>query len=495
MKYSDIFKDDPLLEELKGDLPLSLENKIKLFETRMQYCDRSAYISVMELYKGKFLERVFAFRRNRKSRKYRFQECKEVMRILEGSDQVLVRDMLVSRIGGYRVIWERKRYSYYWIVEPDGIWEVERRKRWTFSNWIHAYCFDDLVAMDPTLKYCGLNHLRFWPDRVTDFITFYRIWPGIEMLCKHGLAHLASDRRFLKRIEADQAFRNYVLSNRLSISCNEYNYVYINAAYKLGLTISEYERLEDLIKTKHETIIAAIVKKKTKVLEYLTRLGITSNNGHVRNTRSDYRDYLLAAVNYVDISRDKHLFPDDLMAAHDKYVAMADAGRIKTRGKMTPEEIEKIAAVVERYLDYEYENEELMVVLAKSKEEFLKEGFKLDHCVREVERQYGYYNRMLAQKALILFIRHVSAPGRPYYTVEMEPSSKTVLQCRGNHNCAPGPDVEKFVAEWLEYLKLPKKRRQKIHQRRFASEQITQSQYCGEENRTQFAAMAAVPLS
>ena len=104
------------------------------------------------------------------------------------------------------------------------------------------------------------------------------------------------------------------------------------------------------------------------------------------------------------------------MAAHDKYVAMADADRIKTRGKMTPEEIEKIAAVVERYLDYEYENEELMVVLAKSKEEFLKEGFKLDHCVREVERQYGYYNRMLAQKTLILFIRMFRPAG--LHTVE-----------------------------------------------------------------------------
>ena len=95
---------------------------------------------------------------------------------------------------------------------------------------------------------------------------------------------------------------------------------------------------------------------------------------------------------------------------------------------------------------FEYANEDYMVVVPASAFDIKDEGAKQNHCV-------GSYLQAHAKgDKTILFLRKVSAPFIPFYTIEY--SGNRVRQCRGYKNLDSSEEERKrvdiFVEEWLK---------------------------------------------
>lgn len=93
----------------------------------------------------------------------------------------------------------------------------------------------------------------------------------------------------------------------------------------------------------------------------------------------------------------------------------------------------------------EWKNQNLGIFIPESLAELTMEGKILHHCV-------GSYKKDVAQrKEGILFLRKLSCPGMPYYTLDVvkEPSGKyQVRQCHGNCNSNPTPEVVEALKKW-----------------------------------------------
>ena len=79
-------------------------------------------------------------------------------------------------------------------------------------------------------------------------------------------------------------------------------------------------------------------------------------------------------------------------------------------------------------------------------DEIVDEGRKLHHCVA------GYAVRHAEGILHILFIRRVSDPDTPLYTMELSTSGK-VEQVRGLRNCDPTAEAKAFVEQYKRYIK------------------------------------------
>ena len=86
----------------------------------------------------------------------------------------------------------------------------------------------------------------------------------------------------------------------------------------------------------------------------------------------------------------------------------------------------------------------LLLKVPASAEEIRAEGAALHHCV-------GTYVERVAQgKTMILFIRKIEAPDKPYYTMEW--NGYEIVQCRGFKNCNMTPEVKAFTKVFEEKM-------------------------------------------
>lgn len=163
-----------------------------------------------------------------------------------------------------------------------------------------------------------------------------------------------------------------------------------------------------------------------------------------------YRDYV-EMVKYVHGTvPDELRFPKDIVAAHIRIEKLK-------KDKVSDELNEKIKSFGEELSCMEFTDESLGLTIrpAMSHKELIEEGKKLNHCVATYATQVG------ARSTSIFFIRHLDKMDEPYFTLEFNPKSQTVIQNRGKRNCSRTDEVIQFESEWLEYIKTIKKKGKK----------------------------------
>lgn len=165
---------------------------------------------------------------------------------------------------------------------------------------------------------------------------------------------------------------------------------------------------------------------------------------------SMYRDYLEAAYEIgEDIDSKKVLYPKDLRTAHDRAVSMRKVQRDVASKRSMEETVMKLLEEFPKY-----EKDGFLVRVAESQQELNDESQALTHCVRT------YGEKMAKGQTMIFFVRKATEPDKPYYTLELS-TKRTLLQCRGDHNCAMTEEVKTFVDGWLEYIRRkPKKKKE-----------------------------------
>jgi hypothetical protein len=329
----------------------------------------------------------------------------------------------------------------YWIKSIPfedymGISEINPEKVYSTD----LFTLDDIIKLDPTLKYCAYH--SNYNIRAADYIRLYRLYPIAEMLMKLNLTQMITEKA-LAIITGNKHLQKWIYRNSEKINKMAFTTAY--NAYKKDADPQEYANAL-YQRAKIGRFLAfgdkALYKK---VLRYTTRESMYSyiHNKKTVNVAA-YCDYL-QAVDWLqlDLSDTKVLFPRCFRKLHDDYTAQYSAHTNKElNGKML--------ASAEKYLFLEWSDGIYKTICAKSKDELIKEGSTLHHCVGRMD----YDKRQASEESIICFLRRCDNAGEPYVTVEVGiyGGRPEVRQCYGDKD-AVIHDVDDFVKRWMKHTR------------------------------------------
>lgn len=149
----------------------------------------------------------------------------------------------------------------------------------------------------------------------------------------------------------------------------------------------------------------------------------------------DYFDYMRGCESlHYDMTSDIVLYPKNFRKAHDK--AAADV-----KSRKLAEKYRIIAGLLpDMHKKYDFSSDTLLIKAPDSGQDIIYEGQALHHCVG------SYVSQVANGSTVILFIRKINAPDKPFVTVEVK--NDKVVQVRGFDNETPEPDVIDFVEQF-----------------------------------------------
>ena len=162
----------------------------------------------------------------------------------------------------------------------------------------------------------------------------------------------------------------------------------------------------------------------------------------------DYKDYIEnATLLEYDLSNLEVLYPKNFKQAHDL------ASDIVNDKKFREGELPQIARQYEKYSNlYSYEDKDFCIMPPRRHNDLKNEGKTLCHCVAT------YAKKVATEKTIILFVRKTNEKEKPYFTLELNPVTLRIEQCRGFENCSYPNEVKKFMDKWYKTKIEPLKR-------------------------------------
>lgn len=426
MKTSDLFIENR--KEINDLAKLKMPLKKSTVESLLSkaYSRYTSYYSMIQMWRGKIIERVFAVRLNRKNQ----PEYQEVMRRIEGNSAAIIRNVYFSQMAGYKTVW-KDTYPSVWYFDKKRDTDVWYITTWNYFNvCIHSlFTLDDIKEMDPTLKYCAWNG-----QSIIYFVTLYRKYPEIEMLSKLKMSRLMFNSMVLNKMRKDKNFKKYLYHCGGDSNTTGKDVLH---GYKHNLTISEVKldnELKSLVKNARSTVDFI---DKDKLYAYFKKYH-EKNDTHI-NVYS-YCDMIRAEQFLkLDMTLDKNLFPHDFEKWHDHYTKQYHAAK----NAETDKNIKKQAI---KYKKLEKLVDGLKLIIATNTNELIVEGEKLHHCVGRM----GYNTKMANGTSLILFVRKEEDVETPYFTMEYDPNKKKILQLYGDHDVQPEEPLKDIIYnKWL----------------------------------------------
>ena len=183
-----------------------------------------------------------------------------------------------------------------------------------------------------------------------------------------------------------------------------------------------------------------------KVLKYIAKQR-DKNSGNLHIDIGYYLDYIkMADENGEDVTSFTVLFPQDLRHQHDY--------EVKRKKYKESKALKRGFADRYKFLNtYTFTDNVLGLTIrpCKSEKELHDEGAILHHCVGT------YANRHAKGETDIFFIRKVTEPDTPYYTLELNERERAdgkfcVIQNRGLRNCARTTEITEFERIWGEHV-------------------------------------------
>ena len=293
------------------------------------------------------------------------------------------------------------------------------------------------------------------------FLEYHAKYPVIEFLWKAGYRNIVHYRIF----GMDRENRNAILWERKKLKeCFRFPLRILRLMPPEEWSLNDIQRVNDLWERYGgkitDTEIQLVLESKVdiqlwsgatpyanagRILKYIKNQTdkreeknpdrrIISQN----DTARVYRDYLQECEQlHIDLQDKEILFPKDLTAAHNRTMEQVKFEKNKA-------DQEKFQKAVEKLENFAWSEGEFFIRPAREQMELTAEGKALHHCVG------GYIRDMAEEKTAIFFLRKVSEPDKPFYTLELQ--KKRVIQCRTEHNASydRNPDVKNFVDMWME---------------------------------------------
>lgn len=294
------------------------------------------------------------------------------------------------------------------------------------------------------------------------FLEYHAKYPVMEFLWKAGYRNIVHNRIF----GMDRENRNAILWERKKLKeCFKFPLRILKLMPPEEWKLDDVQRANYLWKNYGERIADTEIQTALqsrldvqsltgampyagigKILKYIQKQTEKrkEEKGHTTYTPEGmirtYRDYLQECEQlHFDLHDREILFPKDLVAAHDRTMKQIAFEKNKA-------DQEKFQKVVEKLEKFAWSEGEFFIRPAREQMEMTAEGKALHHCVG------GYIRDMAEEKTAIFFLRKVSEPDKPFYTLELQ--KKRVIQCRTEHNASydRNPDVKNFVDMWMEKI-------------------------------------------
>lgn len=187
------------------------------------------------------------------------------------------------------------------------------------------------------------------------------------------------------------------------------------------------------------------------VMKYLRKQNIKNKpkKGDIKFLGADFlTDYWrMAKKEGMPLKAREDFFPMNLRRAHDQATALMNRRLADEQAQKEAAKAGRFEELAEKWAWTFFGDGSLMVRIAASPFELIYEGKTLGHCVA------SYVNKHAEERGLIFFVRKMSAPAEPYFTLELDPKRLDSVQNRGRHNCAEPEDVVAFRKTWLEWIK------------------------------------------
>lgn len=162
-----------------------------------------------------------------------------------------------------------------------------------------------------------------------------------------------------------------------------------------------------------------------------------------------YRDYLRMISQFpTELKKDFPLCPQDIDKYHDR--------ALKIYNRYQQQILESQQKVIgDRYInnvyslikEYEFSNDEYVIIAPKSVFELTTEGRTLNHCVG------SYVQSVSNGKEYILFLRKKENQDIPFFTINITPN-KEIRQIHGKCNCNVPEELTPFIDSWKKKFDL-----------------------------------------
>ena len=362
--------------------------------------------------------------------------------------------------------WQKQgKDNYYMRTER---YELDEWTRWSdnriYDGGYYFYTGGIETALQGTaMQYADLDGYLAAERRNENpiyFLEYHAKYPVIEFLWKAGYRNIVHNRIF----GMDRENRNAILWERKKLKeCFKFPLRILKLMPPEEWKLDDVQRANYLWRNYGERITDAemrmALQSRTdvqnltgampyagigKILKYIQKQTEKrkEEKGHTTYTLEGiiraYRDYLRECEQlHFDLHDREILFPKDLVAAHDRTMEQVEFEKNKA-------DQEKFQKAVEKLEKFAWSEGEFFIRPAREQMELTAEGKALHHCVG------GYIRDMAEGETAIFFLRKVSEPDKPFYTLELQ--KKRVIQCRTEHNASYDrkPDVKKFVDMWME---------------------------------------------
>ncbi len=198
-----------------------------------------------------------------------------------------------------------------------------------------------------------------------------------------------------------------------------------------------------------------------KLIKYVGKQGALCGCQHYYGTIenlffSNYKDYISQCEQLGYDLTDKNIaVPMNLFQAHQQLTDLLNAQKLEAEKKTQAEKMKKLKKRLTKLKEkYCYTDGSLLIRPAESYKDLQKEGTALHHCVYSV-----YRDRYINGETDILFIRRVSEPDKPFYTMEYK--NGNVVQCRTAYNGGMTDEVKAFIDKWKAFIKSNNKKKKK----------------------------------
>ncbi len=349
---------------------------------------------------------------------------------------------------------------------------------WTdFKEWAPNYhevhvCPNNLEKVKEIPKYLIDEILNAnYPLSIFRLINIAMSYPRVEYLCKMGLTKFVAQIPYKSKYVNfnGKSFSEFMcvtkqylpMYKELSVTYFEHAIIQNSTGFVHPEDVVAYRALNITEHDKYDPIIIELLEHMSlkKFCSYISKQfeiqkkksnvqgGLTPTNDY--RVIVELRDYydMLTAIG-ITINK-KTAFPSDIRKEHHRLVKRLNEAA-KQEKRHRKEIKDAIVSSYEGYADDYY-----TVLIPKTKQDFVKEGTELSHCVGNGT----YYKNHIKGEKMIFFIRKVETPETAFFTAEIDMENGTVCQLYGYHDCQAPNDVWKFTKKFAAWL-MQQKRKQ-----------------------------------
>lgn len=301
---------------------------------------------------------------------------------------------------------------------------------------------DEIIANSDCRYLAGedLKKRMEWSSVVT-WLALQMQYPALELLRKGGFDRLARDRIDGYNYQGAVNIRGKSIEKALRLP-KKWVTALRRAGISTDMTSRDLKSFQKVPEEEKQFVVDnfeawADLIHEYRMEEYIeTIMAVTTLKKYFRYMTNQKKRDAILYVDYIrnaralgwDLRRKSIIFPEDIKEAHDVAAQLLETEKNS--------EIDK--RIASHAVDVNYRTADLEIFCAKSQGELNKESEVLHHCVRT------YGERVASGRTLIYFIRQTKEIKTPYYTLEIDPLTGKVVQCRGSHNCSMTPEVEEF---------------------------------------------------